>query len=73
MVDEFPDQSDASPGSPTKGQIFWKGYKNLSLVAHRFRRVAFRISTFYSQAQLKKIKTKIQNSTHPNRWAVGYK
>ena len=44
----------------------------MSLVAHWFGRIEFWIFVvvFYRQAQLKKIKTNIQNSTSPNWWAT---
>ena len=44
----------------------------MSLVAHWFGCIEFWIFVvvFYRQAQLKKIKTNIQNSTSPNWWAT---
>ena len=44
----------------------------MSLVAHKFGLVELRILfvVFYRQAQLEKIKTNVQNSTHPNWWAI---
>ena len=56
----------------TSKHHFWSMGSFFSLVPQRFRRVEFQIvvTVFFRQTQLKKMKTNIRNSTHPNRCAT---
>ena len=50
--------------------IFFSGWFFMSFVAHRFGSIEFRKFVVVSAGTVEKIKTNIQNSTHPNQRAA---